>query len=423
MAKHFGFNPYTGNGRFVFMNYIPEESAPAAEYARHLHDNGVNVYYDADGVGPTALIDVIKMEKCAGIVLIASKQSIKAQFILDQIQKAVYTRKPVLCVYYKEDVTDIDTLTKVYLASSRKVSAWNMEPEQALREVLSGARQMIEGNADFGDEGDDIIKTGDGVWQILSDSEVELKRYTSKEENYTIPETVEGHTVKSIGDRAFKGCAELISVVIPDGVEKIGEYSFSGCCCLESIVIPNSVKEIGYHAFRDCRDLTTITVPACVVETPNMFTVMFKDCLKTTYVTVADGATTIGDEAFRACIKLASVKLPDTITSIGESAFALCQKLTSVNIPNGVTSIGSEAFYGCIRMNVLILPNSVKSIGDWAFCECRGLISITIPGSIEKIGDSIFSSCPSVTIRSNGGMFSLIKKYADKNYLRYKKIK
>ena len=45
----------------------------------------------------------------------------------------------------------------------------------------------------------------------------------------TIPSTLGGMPVTSIGDGAFYHCAGLTSVMIPEGVTSIGEYAFSHC--------------------------------------------------------------------------------------------------------------------------------------------------------------------------------------------------
>ena len=74
----------------------------------------------------------------------------------------------------------------------------------------------------------------------------------------TIPSTLGGYPVTSIGDFAFGYCETLAHVTISDGVTSIGDYAFIGCSCLTSVTIPNSVTNIGNYAFYGCSGLTHV---------------------------------------------------------------------------------------------------------------------------------------------------------------------
>ena len=65
----------------------------------------------------------------------------------------------------------------------------------------------------------------------------------------TIPATLGGFPVTSIGNFTFSGCSGLTAVTIPDGVTSIGNSIFNSCSKLKSVTIPNSVENVSSSAF------------------------------------------------------------------------------------------------------------------------------------------------------------------------------
>ena len=65
----------------------------------------------------------------------------------------------------------------------------------------------------------------------------------------TIPSTLGGKNVTSIGDGAFIWCRGLTNVTIPNSVTNIGSGAFDGCTSMRDVTIPSSVSNIGRDAF------------------------------------------------------------------------------------------------------------------------------------------------------------------------------
>ncbi len=86
--------------------------------------------------------------------------------------------------------------------------------------------------------------------------------------------------------RAFKDCANLESVTIPEGVVSIGYEAFAGCSRLKTISIPNSVEFIDDMAFFQCANLENIEIGKTII---------------------------LGDKAFWWCIALDSIEFRGTI--------------------------------------------------------------------------------------------------------------
>lgn len=123
-------------------------------------------------------------------------------------------------------------------------------------------------------------------------------------------------SVTSIGKSAFRDCAGLKSIIIPDGVTSIGEYAFEDCTGLSSIQIPNSVVSIGAYAICGCSGLT-------------------------------------------------SIEIPDSVSHIdAEGIFCDCSNLTKVTLPENIGGIGEAAFYNCTRLATIIFKGTKD---DWAY--------------------------------------------------------
>ena len=270
----------------------------------------------------------------------------------------------------------------------------------------------------------------------------------------TIPSTLGGYPVTSIGNFAFSDCTGLTSITIPNSVTSIGQWAFSDCTGLTSITIPDSVTSIGVCAFFDCGSLTSITIPDSVtsigieafsqcnnltnitVETGNPVYHSAGNCVietasktliagcKNSVIPTDGSVMSIGDFAFDTCVNLTSITIPDNVISIGELAFIACSNLTSITFGENsrLTSIGYQAFRYCDGLASITIPGSVTSIGEGAFWCCSNLMSIKfgsnsqltsiassafwgcgnlteiiIPNSVMSIGEEAFYSCDSLT--------------------------
>ncbi len=288
-----------------------------------------------------------------------------------------------------------------------------------------------------------VYTSGDFKYTLQEDGTAEITDYTGKETKLTIPATLDGHSVTSIGGLGFFDCNSLTSITIPDSVTAIGDRAFSFCFSLTSITIPDSVTSIGANPFDLCSALTKIvvspdhptlaTIDGVLFEKPTKTLISYPSAFAATSYTIPQGIMAIGDSAFSFCSKLTSITIPNSVTSIGDSAFSNCGSLTAITIPNSVTSIGTNPFVSCDKLTSIIvsvdhptlaaidgvllekntktlicypcasevnsyaIPQGIKVIGDTAFSNCRFLTSVTIPDSITSIGDRAFYHCSNLT--------------------------
>ena len=198
-----------------------------------------------------------------------------------------------------------------------------------------------------------------------------ITRYNGSDKTIIVPSTIDGYTVKGIGDYAFSGCSSITDVTIPQGITSIGIAAFVFCNGLESVSIPDSVTNIGSSAFFNCTALTGIVLP--------------------------DGIQAVPDYLCYGCIRLSDASLPDSAESIRTAAFYNCQSLESISLPGNLTSVGNSAFDSCTSLCDLTLPESVKSIGNSSFFACDGIQTIDIPAAVTDIGAYAFRSCSELT--------------------------
>ncbi len=167
---------------------------------------------------------------------------------------------------------DCSSLT-IYCEASEKPSGWSSWWNDSSRPVVWNCTEcgVTESGVKWG-------LTKEGVITIIAG-------YSGTSTEVIIPETINGHSVTSIGECAFEDCSNLTSIEIPNSVTSIGEYAFSGCSSLTNIEIPDSVTSIGSYAFEDCSSLTSIVIPNSVT---NIGAYAFSDCSSLTIYCVAE---------------------------------------------------------------------------------------------------------------------------------------
>ena len=146
----------------------------------------------------------------------------------------------------------------------------------------------------------------------------------------TIPATINGLAVTSIGTNAFYNCNPMTSLTIPSNVTSIAYEAFEYCHNLTNVVMSQGVRSLGRYAFYQCYNLTSVTIP--------------------------DTVTNIGEDTFYYCSSLTNVSIPSSVSSIGELAFYQCASLTNVTIGSGVTSLGEYAFEYCPQLDQCVDP-------------------------------------------------------------------
>lgn len=319
--------------------------------------------------------------------------------------------------------------------------------------VMAGATEESSVNSE-----NPIKASGDYNYQLLDNGTAEITNYKGSETKLTIPDTIEGYKVTSLGlcsfrnsnlesvaipntvtnlaYGAFQDCSNLTDITLPDSITTMEDYEFSNTgyfndennweddmlyignylvevnpnissnCKIKDGTIMISAKAENVYNIKDAKVLTNLTIPSSVkyineksfVLSSMVEKINIKD---NKYYHLIDGV--LFETSSNTLIKYPSLRnnssytIPAETTNIGNFAFIYSENLTSITIPNSVKSIGEDAFSWCRNLTNITIPNSVTSIGEDAFSWCENLKSIDIPESVTSIGAFAFTRCNSLT--------------------------
>ncbi len=220
-----------------------------------------------------------------------------------------------------------------------------------------------------------------------------------------------GWDPSTVSDMNF--CGRLKSVSIPSSVKSIGDGAFirNG---FKSISIPASVDYIGHQAFMSYEKTdngnkySKSTIDNFVLEDgltpimiePDVFEIT-DDYTKGQY----SGQTDVRELYLGRQINrlpdgvkyIYTVTIGNTIDFIPEGLFANMSYLKTINGGSYLTTIKENAFSGCKDLQYLSFGNSLISIGNNAFKDCSSLQSFAFSTNLTTVGDFAFSNCKALT--------------------------
>ncbi len=260
------------------------------------------------------------------------------------------------------------------------------------------------------------------------------------------------YNLTAVCREAFKGCADITSATLPEGVTSIETSAFEGCTSLASVSLPSTISKIDNKAFNLCPNLTMVY---CFCPTPakiNYYTFSnrknatlivptgsaeayqaanyWKEFKEITEMDTDESVIIFADDKVKeiclanwdangdgwlstteaaAVSDLGTVFQNRTdITSFDElhyftglsdiwpSTFSGCTNLKTLMLPTGVTCIRESVFSGMSGLTRVTIPESVTSIMPSAFAGCSGLAFATIPSGVTSIGAAAFAGCSGV---------------------------
>ena len=162
----------------------------------------------------------------------------------------------------------------------------------------------------------------ESAWEYQYSAEyggIEITKYNpvSNILRVRIPDTFDGLPVVSIGTRVFEKVG-AVEVYLPSTVVNIANFAFMDSA-ITSIAFPEGLLKIGNRAFRDCVGLTSVILPDSLLELDGES--VFSGCTGLTSVTIGSGLKRIETTTFKGCTSLADISIPSTVQYVAHSAF------------------------------------------------------------------------------------------------------
>ena len=240
-----------------------------------------------------------------------------------------------------------------------------------LKKILCGmlAATLVAGAL----EGSIIVNAAEEVVEYEFDASTgTITKYLGDSNVVQIPNSIDGVSVKVIGEDAFASNENITIVNIPEGVESIETEAFLNCPNLEMVEIPDSVTELGRLSFFMCENLE-------------------------------------------------DVSLGEGIVSLEENVFYGCSSLENIDLPDALKEIDSYAFMGCTALEEVVIPEEVTNVSDGAFQNCISLKEITIRSNVKEIGEDVFEGTKDLKILCEEG--SVAESYAQSNGIANEVVK
>ena len=176
----------------------------------------------------------------------------------------------------------------------------------------------------------------------VSGGKATIKRcYTTASGTLSIPSTLGGYPVTTIGIEAFE-IKNITNLIIPNNVTSICARAFWFSSSLKNVTIPPSVQKVDFDAFVYCDNLEGVYISDiaawCSIEFASRYDTnplyyannLYLNNKLVTELTIPSGVTTIRSFTFEYCTSITSVSLPITLTTVEPRAFVQASSITSV---------------------------------------------------------------------------------------------
>ena len=245
-----------------------------------------------------------------------------------------------------------------------------------------------------------------------------------------------------IGQNLFRGCYDIVKVVLPNGIEEVEDYAFKGCInlvevelCPKTSIGGGTFAKIAQEAFMDCSSLEAITIPSSLTKIyyqaffgcDNLTNVYFagdENTWRNTWLNVTFSETTSnpmytgnatlyfynGSEYYsttQSGVNLKSQIVDGKRQSFEIKDYAFVGFSVKIHGIDYANKIGNYAFYnakgvqgyleldGVAGMSNVDYPDNfqgVTYVGECAFKNCENLETVKFGNHLEEVADGAFEN-------------------------------
>lgn len=363
-----------------------------------------------------------------------------SRHVKELAKNAIYRRDLDTLAFFYANGFIKDSNIKEFIDYSISVSA-----TACTAYLLEHQSGVLESGASQKKQKAKIAKGGNKLefeYKKINGNEIRIDKYIGDVVKVKVPDEIDGCTVTTIGESAFKDNELIKEVYLPDSINILEDKVFSNCSKLQKVHLSNRIKDIEKCTFEGCKKLKEINIPddievlgpfvfidsplkslhigkanreilrhsffrGEIIQSRNIST--WDLCwvkkgseiqeitidpentnlmIKGTLILSADGKTLLTSLG-----KDEKVIVPEGVEVIAEGAFAYQCSLKEVVLPESLELIGAYAFV-MTQISSVILPNNVKEIGGRAFEHCRYLREVKFNSELKYIHNFAFREAP-----------------------------
>lgn len=197
----------------------------------------------------------------------------------------------------------------------------------------------------------------------------------------------------SLENNVFDGCTALSLSTVPDHVTAIGDYAFRNTGTT-NFIFPDSVKHLGQDAFAGCKNLVSVRISALTY----MAVHTFSGCTSLLKAELAEGVQLLASDTFYNCTALEEVSIPSTLKDLYTYTFYNCQNLRMTELPRNLRTLAGYVFYNCSSVTFSYLPDTINGIYDHCLENCTALTELRLHSTpVNGIYDTAFKGCTSLS--------------------------